>query len=380
MNIQIDKTFKDLIPPLMDDEYKQLEDSIKKEGCREPITLWEGIVVDGHNRYKICSKNKVKFKTANRKFKDKNEVILWMIDNQLGRRNISRYNRTILALKKEDILKPIAKENIKIPTGGKKSLTLQDIGKSKINTSKEIGKLAKVSHELVRQVKYIEKKAPKEVNKKLSKGEETISGVFKTLQRAEKEEKREAERKEDKKKAKKVKSPEELFEKVKFTTIVIDPPWDWGDEGDVNQLGRAKPDYSTMSLEELKKLPIPNITKKDAHIYLWITNRSLPKGFELLQAWGFRYITCLTWCKPSFGMGNYFRGSTEHLLFGVKGSLPLKNKNTGTWFQAKRGKGGHSSKPDELYKLVEKCSPGLYLDYFGRKERKGWYTYGVKQK
>ncbi len=174
-------------------------------------------------------------------------------------------------------------------------------------------------------------------------------------------------------------SPEEMFKKIKFTTIVIDPPWDWGDEGDVNQMGRAKPDYATMSLEELKKLPINDITKKDAHIYLWITNRSLPKGFELLKAWGFRYIVCLTWCKPSFGMGNYFRGSTEQILFGVKGSLPLKNKNTGTWFLAKRGVGGHSSKPEEFYKLVEKCSPGLYLDYFSRKERKGWYFYGVKK-
>ena len=142
-------------------------------------------------------------------------------------------------------------------------------------------------------------------------------------------------------------------------------------------MGRAKPDYSTISFEDLKKLPIDNLTKKDAHIYLWITNRSLPKGFELLESWGFRYIVCLTWCKPSFGMGNYFRGSTEQILFGVKGSLPLKRKDVGTWFMAPRGKGGHSSKPEEFYKLVESCSPGLYLDYFGRDKRDGWYIHGI---
>ena len=374
MKLQIDKELKSLIPPLMDDEYKQLKESIKKEGCREPLTLWGRVIVDGYNRYNICKKNNIKFKTVNRKFKDRNEVVIWMIDNQLGRRNVSRYNRTILALKKESILRPIAEERQK----RKPTFVFQNSEKQKpINITKHIAKIAKVSHDTVAKVKFIEQKAPKEIKKKLSKGEETINKAYITLKRAEREEKREQERKEDKKKAKKIKSPEELFKEVKFTTIDIDPPWDWGDEGDVNQLGRAKPNYNTMSLEDLKKLPINNLTKKDAHIYLWITNRSLPKGFELLKEWGFRYIVCLTWCKPSFGMGNYFRGSTEHILFGVKGSLPLKRKNVGTWFMAKRGKGGHSSKPEEFCKLVESCSPGLYLDYFSRTKRKNWYSYGV---
>lgn len=374
MNIQIDKEFKNLIPPLMDEEYEGLKENLKRNGCEEPLTLWNNFIIDGHNRYEICTKNKIKFKVIKKKFKNKDDVKVWIINKQLDRRNISKYDRTRLALRKEEILKPIAKENQK---GGKGGKLLPPI-LAKADTRETISKLAKVSHGTVDKVKYIEQKAPKEIKKQLSKGEETISGAYNTLKRAEKEEKREQERKEDKKKAEKVKSPEELFKEVKFTTVVIDPPWDLNDEGDTNQMGRAKPNYSTMSIEELKKLPIPNIIKKDAHIYLWITNRSLYKGFELLKAWGFRYIVCLTWCKPSFGMGNYFRGSTEHLLFGIKGSLPLKNKNTGTWFLAKRGEGGHSSKPDELYELVEKCSPGLYLDYFGRKERKGWYSYGVK--
>ncbi len=376
MNIKIDNKFKSLIPPLEEEEYKTLKKSIINEGCREPLTLWNGIIIDGHNRYKICHNNKIKFKTINKKFKDENEVILWMIDNQLGRRNINKWNRIILALKKENILKSIAEINLKISTGGKNSSTLPNSAKS-IDVRDEIAKIAKVGHDTIWKAKYIVKKAPKEMKKKLKKGDETISKAFIILKRAEKENEREKERKKDKKKAENIKSPEELFKEVKFTTVVIDPPWDWSDEGDVNQMGRAKPDYSTISFEDLKKLPIDDLTKKDAHIYLWITNRSLPKGFELLKAWGFRYIVCLTWCKPSFGLGNYFRGSTEQILFGVKGSLPLKRKDVGTWFAAPRGKGGHSSKPDEFYKLVESCSPGLYLDYFSRDKRDGWYTYGI---
>ncbi len=165
----------------------------------------------------------------------------------------------------------------------------------------------------------------------------------------------------------------------KYRVIVIDPPWDFGDEGDADQLGRARPDYPTLPIVEIKRLPVGDFADANCHIYLWITNRSLPKGFALLDAWGFRYVTCLTWCKPSIGMGNYFRGSTEQILFGVKGSQLLKRKDAGTWFQAPRGPGGHSSKPVEFYSLVESCSPGPYLEMFARAHRENWTAWGVEQ-
>lgn len=161
-----------------------------------------------------------------------------------------------------------------------------------------------------------------------------------------------------------------------FKTIVIDPPWDWGDEGDADQLGRARPTYQTMSLPELCALPVARLANENAHLYLWITNRSLPKGFALLEAWGFRYVTCLTWVKPHFGMGNYYRGQTEHLLFGVRGSLSLMRQDVGTVIHAPRGDGGHSSKPPAVYDLIESCSPGPYLDVFSRQQRRGWHTWG----
>ena len=174
-------------------------------------------------------------------------------------------------------------------------------------------------------------------------------------------------------------NPKELLGNARFAAIVIDPPWDWGDEGDVNQLGRAKADYATWPIERIRNLPVGELADEDCHLYLWITNRSLPKGFGLIEAWGFRYVTCLTWLKPSFGMGNYFRGSTEHILFAVKGSQPLKRKDVGTGFQWKRGENGHSSKPVEIYDLVETCSPGPWLELFGRHSRKGWVTWGENE-
>lgn len=163
-----------------------------------------------------------------------------------------------------------------------------------------------------------------------------------------------------------------------YSTIVLDPPWDWGDEGDVDQFGRARPDYTTMPIEQVARLPVSALAADNAHIYLWITNRSLPKGFALLDRWGFRYITTLTWCKPSIGMGNYFRGSSEHVLFGVRGSLPLLRHDLGTWFTAPRGE-RFSEKPQAFYDLIESASPGPYLDMFARSQRQNWTSWGLER-
>lgn len=200
-----------------------------------------------------------------------------------------------------------------------------------------------------------------------------VLSMVKEKKRAEKEAAREEQRQENAEKIEKLSTP--LEAQGLFQTIVIDPPWDWGDEGDINQFGRARPDYHTMPIEEIEKLPIDKIADNNCHLYLWVTNRSLPKAFRLIEAWGFRYITCITWVKPYFGMGNYFRGSTEQVLFAVKGSQPLKRKDVGTHFEAPRGD-GHSAKPEEFYTLVESCSYGPYIDVFGRKERNGWSVWG----
>ena len=194
--------------------------------------------------------------------------------------------------------------------------------------------------------------------------------------RAEREQARELQRQENAAKVANVSDPRKLLKEGRFSTIVIDPPWDLSDEGDVNQLGRAKQNYASLSFDDLLLLPVDVLSDADSHLYLWITNRSLPKGFRLLDAWGFRYVTCLTWVKPSFGIGNYFRGQTEHVLFGVRGSQGLRRKDVGTVLQAPRGPDGHSSKPDELYELIESCSPGPYLEMFGRRVREHWTCWG----
>lgn len=168
-----------------------------------------------------------------------------------------------------------------------------------------------------------------------------------------------------------------------YSTIVSDPPWQ--DIGapltGATRVGREKRDrsiaaqYSTLSTDDIAGLPVSDLAADNAHLYLWVTNFVLRDGFAVLDAWGFTYKTLLTWCKDGhLGMGRYFRTQTEQVLFGVRGSLPTLDRAQRTYFHAP--KRGHSVKPHEFGDLVERCSPGPYVELFARQPRLGWDSWG----
>lgn len=115
---------------------------------------------------------------------------------------------------------------------------------------------------------------------------------------------------------------------------------------------------------------------EDAHLYVWVTNPLLPQALPLIEAWGFRYVTLLTWRKlGTLGLGFYFRGDTEHVIFAVRGRAPIApDIRARNWFAAR--KTGHSIKPDLFYEMVERVSPGPYLELFARRRRYGWDVWG----
>jgi N6-adenosine-specific RNA methylase IME4 len=157
--------------------------------------------------------------------------------------------------------------------------------------------------------------------------------------------------------------------KGKFRTITLDPPWTYRGAPE-----RAQPLYATMSQEELLKLRVGSWADDEAHLYLWSTNADLPNAFALMDRWGFKYLTMLTWCKPTLGLGSYLRTTTEHVLFGVIGRLGTRVRDIGTHFTAP--KTIHSEKPDRFFELVERASYPPYLDVFARKQRAGWTVWG----
>lgn len=369
-DIIVDAEFASLIPPLSAEERQQLEENIVEHGgARDPLVVWASkgtlTLLDGHNRYEICTRLGLPFDIEEMSFKNRDDAADWMDRNQLGRRNLTHDAFTMLLGRRYKRAK-------KAHGGDRKSSDQIEHLKS---SAKKIGDEHGVSPATVRRAEkfFDEVEKTPELKKAVEQGRPVLQ-----VKRELKEQAREARREENRKKIAAVPEPEKAaaVAQARYATIVIDPPWDWGDEGDQDQLGRARPDYSTMSLEQLEQLDVGGLADDDCHIYLWITNRSLPKGFRLLEAWGFRYITAITWVKPHFGMGNYFRGQTEHVLFGVKGSQPLKRKDAGTVFEADRGPAGHSSKPPAFLELVESCSPGPFLEMFSRSCRAGWVAWG----
>lgn len=181
--LKVDKEFKELIPLLDGEEFKQLEANIIKEGCRDSIVIWNNFVIDGHNRFEICQKNNIPFNTIEKRFKDRQEVIEWMILNQFGRRNLTSYVRTQLALRLEPIIQEKAKQNMLATQNNKAGSTilteLQEV--QKIDTRHELAKIAKVSEGTIHKVKVIEKEATPEQKEKLEKGEIAINTVYKEI-------------------------------------------------------------------------------------------------------------------------------------------------------------------------------------------------------
>ena len=149
----IDNEFRNLIPKLTSEEYEQLETSIKEDKCRDSIITWNGTIIDGHNRYDICTKNSIDFHTISKDFKDRNEVKLWIIDNQIGRRNLTKYDRSVLALKKKDIIAANAKKN----QGARTDISQKSV--KSVDTQKKLAKDAGVSHDTIYKVEVIERSA-----------------------------------------------------------------------------------------------------------------------------------------------------------------------------------------------------------------------------
>jgi N6-adenosine-specific RNA methylase IME4 len=130
-----------------------------------------------------------------------------------------------------------------------------------------------------------------------------------------------------------------------------------------------------MTTAEICALPVSRLAEDDAHLWLWVTNGDIfETGPAVMGAWGFSYRSCLTWIKPRFGLGHYLRNQTEHLLFGVRGRAPVLFKGQGTWTYAPLQE--HSHKPEEQYAIIERCSPGPYLELFARRKQPGWHSWG----
>lgn len=362
--MQILQELESLIPPLSNEEFKQLERNILEEGIREPLITWNGILIDGHNRYRIAQEHDMNYETLEKEFENINRVKEWMIHNQFGRRNLSNYQRSVLALQLEDVFREKAKEN----QGNRNDIKQISAESKPIETRQEIAKVANVSHDTIAKVKKIEANATPEVKARLNTGTMSINEAYKEIKKEEIELKR--------------KEIRETFEKQdveikdkKYRIIYADPPWKYGN---------AMPEYVTepqdyyllMNTEDICAMPIKDITEKDAVLFLWSTSPHLPEALEVAKAWGFTYKTTFIWDKIKHNMGHYNSVRHEILLVCTKGACtPDVKRLFDSVVSEERTE--HSKKPNVFREIIETIyTYGNKIELFARETPEGWDVFG----
>lgn len=396
--IQIDQEFKDLIPALTEEEYKQLEANILSEGIRDSLLVWNGILIDGHNRYEIATKHGLSYDVQEKEFADRAEAERWIILNQFGRRNLSAYDRSILALKLKPIIEAKAKKNLVTHTkegyqglqisakanneekqGCQKSDKADVVvaPKKPIDTRKEIAKAAGVSHDTIAKVEKIQAKATPEIKKAVKSGEMSINQAYQATRREEKK----AEVKKRIDDYAKVQTGVIDIKKAekKYNIIYADPPWRYWESGNKNQSEH----YSTMTIEDICNLPIKDIAADDSVLFLWVTYPILDSAFKVIESWGFKYSTAaFVWVKknktadtPFFGCGAWTRANSELCLLATRGSVQRLDATISQVIESPIEE--HSKKPDAVRELIERLVGKLpRVELFCRHPADGWDVWG----
>jgi len=378
--IEIKEEFKKLIPALTAEEFKQLEENILKDGIRDPLVLWNGYLIEGHNRYQIAFKHGLEYKTIDKEFDSELGVKIWMVKNQFGRRNLQDFVKGELITTLEDLEKQKGKEKqLQTLKQGVDIPVLSIIDKTeKHNTREIVAEKLGWSTGKKAQFDVVVKKAPEKIKEKLRTGEVSINQVYQDIKKDEKKEIRDKKIEEIKVK---IETENLSLKNKKYHVIAIDPPWAYNEKGgfssdDYNsQSNRGAVDYPTLSVEQIKKIELPEA--EDCVLFLWTTHAFLKDSFEILNEWGYNYKATLVWDKVKMGLGRTIRMQVEFCLIAIKGN-PIINGNSERDIITESRR-EHSRKPEAFYEMVDRMCIGNKLDYFSRQNRINWEHYGAEQ-
>jgi len=360
-NIKIDPEYSLLVPILSDEEYARLKESIADVGLYEPIVVnQDKVLLDGHHRLKVVKElgwNKIP--VERKQFESRVNEEIYVIETNIIRRQLTDYQKTVLALK----LEPLYAEKAKQRQGTRTDLTSSsnelnvEFAQARDQAAKSVGLSPATYH----RAKTIMNEADEGELKDFKKGNKKVYTIFKNIK--------------TRKKIEQLNKEIQNIDPIKgeYDVVVIDPPWDM----DILDQGswRGGVDYPRMTLEEIKAIKIP--AKEDCVLWLWATNKFLHDAFHIVEHWGFEQKSVLTWVKDKMGVGVWLRGQTDHCILAVKGKPLWQLKGQTTALIAPNR--GHSVKPDEFYELVDSLCYGAKLDYFARKPRDGWFTYGTME-
>lgn len=344
--MQILKELEVLIPPLTSEEFKQLERNILEEGIRDPLVTWNGILVDGHNRYRIAQEYDIDFVTVEKEFTDMNAVKEWMINNQFGRRNLNNYQRSVLALQLEDVFKAKAKENLKIYGGNQHAAPPQISAKVQpIETRQEIAKVANVSHDTISKVKKIEATASPEIKAKVSTGQISINEAFKEIKKEENEVKINIEKNIRKQVIEDSKDKIisnvfngdslEMIDKIDFKIkcVITDPPYGMNyisnrRTASLKDKGIENDKDIDTAMDLIKNVFTKLYSKMDVNsgLFCFIGWKQENYIIEILEDIGFSIKNSIIWNKNNHGTGDLiysFAPKHERIIYATKGKVEL---------------------------------------------------------
>lgn len=426
---RVDPEFKKLIPALASDEYGQLEANIVEDGCRDPLTVWEEekLLLDGHNRLEICKRYGMEYELFFVSLPDRQSAINWIINNQLGRRNVNPEQASYLRGKRYNMEPKVPGQRNDL-TSDQNDLRLSvaerlaDEYKVSAATVKRDGKFAEAVDTLSAAIGDEARTAVLSGDSKVTKQDVvdaakwyesntvTIEQVADDLTGDENaydwtEEKpepsffvanTEKEILEAAKRIRQVKLDQNRDERTQkiveisqnnkpleaadldrlYPVVYADPPWRY--EHSMTDNRRIENQYPTMTLQQICDLPVSDIAAPDAVLLLWTTSPKLAESMDVIDAWGFVYRTCIIWDKERIGMGYYARQQHELLLVASRGSIPVPEPENrpASVIRIKRDN-EHSTKPHEFYSLIERMYPEYdRIELFARNARDGWAAWG----
>jgi len=375
MRFEIDPEISKLFRLLTEEEYQKLERSLREEGCREALIAWNGILVDGHHRYKICNEYGIPYEVIEKEFPDRSSAIAWVYRNQEGRRNLTIGQKLELASRKKAALALQGKER-QAEAGKQRGRGGQQVGKLLHNSGKAIdatrdaaGQFG-VSHDSLRKYEVVKKRGTEVQIQGVLSGEMSLDQAHKQV----KAKQRKAEKMEKMRVAAQA-TVTPLNELGKFSVIYADPPWQYEHETQGRQ--EIENVYPTMLLSDIMKLPIDEIAMGNCILFLWCPNPKVGEAIDVVRAWGFNYRTNFVWVKDRIGMGYYNRQKHEMLMIAVKGTTPTPDPGNRPPSVIEAPRREHSRKPDEIYEMIEKMYPDLRkVELFARHTHPGWIAWG----